>query len=74
MGEADMSGLEGGDTGRQAVDLLAGGHRPGGGVPGHVAVVTDPVDRVTEPWASYSSVAAKTAASKAKPSSKRSKP
>jgi hypothetical protein len=42
--EADIPGLEGGDTGRQAVDLLAGGHRPGGGVPGHVAVVTDPVD------------------------------
>jgi len=44
VGEADVSGLEGGDTGREAMDLLPGGHRPGGGMPGHVAVMPDPVD------------------------------
>ena len=44
MGEADLPGLEGGDAGREAMDLLAGGHRPGGGLPGQVAVVADPVD------------------------------
>ena len=44
MGEADLPGLEGGDTGREAMDLLAGGDRPGGGLPGQVAVVADPVD------------------------------
>ena len=43
MGEADLPGLEGRDAGRKAMDLLAGGDRPGGGLSGQVAVMTDPV-------------------------------
>ena len=29
MGKADLPGLEGGDTDRKAMDLFAGGDRPG---------------------------------------------
>ena len=44
MGKADVPGLEGGDAGRKAMDLFAGGDRPGSRRPGEVAVMADPVD------------------------------
>ena len=44
MGKADLPGLEGGHAGRKAMDLFAGGDRPGSRRPGEVAVMADPVD------------------------------
>ena len=45
MGEPDVPGIKGSDAGGQPVYLLAGGNGPGSSMPGHVAVMTDPVDR-----------------------------